>query len=59
MKLLNIILTLILIIVIIWFFKTYVPTIGQRDAEYNTYQCAVQGYQADCKTPLPANQRLK
>lgn len=27
--------------------------------EVNKYNCAVLGYKADCKTPLPASERLK
>ena len=30
-----------------------------NDDAYNKHVCAVYGYEADCKTPLPAEKRLK
>jgi len=30
-----------------------------RLKEHNKYQCAVYGYEEDCKTPLPPERRLK
>lgn len=31
----------------------------ERLERHNKYQCAVYGYEADCKTPLPPERRLK
>lgn len=27
--------------------------------QHNTYECAVQGYESDCKTPLTLSEKLK
>ena len=35
------------------------PRIIKSNEAYNAYACAVQGYQADCTTPLTASERLK
>lgn len=35
------------------------PKIKADNDKYNKYMCAVNGYQADCKTPLKASEGLK
>lgn len=32
---------------------------SERMASYNKYMCATSGYEADCKTPLSEEDRLK
>lgn len=48
----------ILIAGLIWA-TAFLTHYEQRMQEYNKYQCAVAGYQADCKTPLTKDERLK
>jgi len=53
MKNITLIILLIITGFIIW--KSQEP----RLKEHNNYQCAVLGYEEDCKTPLPEERRLK
>lgn len=36
----------------------YTMTLPRMD-KYNKHMCAVAGYKADCKTPLPESEKLK
>lgn len=40
---------------LVWIYQQ--GTVGNN--EYNRHMCAVYGFQADCKTPLPDDQKLK
>lgn len=51
----EIILIILMIIAGIILWKSQEP----RLKEHNKYQCAVYGYEQDCKTPLPPERRLK
>lgn len=52
----NFLLTIIFIILFALLWK-YVGEPNNR--AYNAHVCAVYGYEPDCKTPLPADRRLK
>jgi len=49
---------LIFILIIIGLFIVW-KSQEERLQRHNKYQCAVYGYQADCKTPLAPEERLK
>lgn len=49
---------LIILLIIITLVLGYLITKPNND-KYNRYMCATQGYQADCKTPLLPQDRLK
>lgn len=51
----NILLVLLIIISFVLISKWREPELR----EHNKYQCAVYGYQEDCKTPLAVQDRLK
>lgn len=47
------------IIIILTMIIYHVTGSDERATEYNTYVCATQGYESDCQTRLPSNERLK
>lgn len=51
----NLIIAILIIIGMIVLWKSQ----EERLAQHNKYQCAVYGYEEDCKTPLPPERRLK
>jgi hypothetical protein len=51
----NFILYTLLFLGLVALYKMREPELKQ----YEAYRCAVYGYEADCKTPLPAERRLK
>lgn len=53
------ILIVIFILFILWIGLAKLTRYEERMKEYNKYICAVNGYEEDCKTPLPEERKLK